>query len=116
VGIKENVGLVFNGDSDGSYDYVMNAHGSLIEVPRDGSPPGKSRTLLRGNFSIVEFSSRTRSEPEVFMVLQGLEPGNRKLVYKMTLPSEKELLDSHVIIGAKTQDSPGMARNGWEKK
>lgn len=103
----------FNNDPANA-GWHMNDHGSVVATG-DGTAPGKSRTLLRGNFSIVEYSSRARFEPEVFMVLQGLEPGNRKLVYKLVVPSEGETLDHHALMGSKTQDSPGMARNGWER-
>jgi hypothetical protein len=58
--------------------YREDHHGSISESPED--PPGSTRHILRGKFALVEFSSRDR-KPEVRLVLLGLEPENRKLVF-----------------------------------
>jgi hypothetical protein len=102
--------------------YVMDAHGSITHLG-DGTPPGKSRSLLRGNFAIVEYSNGDKAE--TFVVLQGLADlasgvPNRKIVYRLDraeahFPDEDSVLDAEVAYAIKTQDSPGMARDGWAR-
>jgi len=83
--------------------YIEDDHGSHVAVPVDGSPPGSTELVLRGQFSMVAYHDRHRPS-EVRLVLSGHVPGNRKLVY-----GGSDLADLQVV-----QDSPGMAKE-WDR-
>ncbi len=103
---EESVHEGFNADPAHA-SYRMDAHGSITHIG-DGSPPGKSRQILRGTFAIITYESRNR-EPETMLILIGREPTERRLVYKFLVATT---LDSPILAMGKEQDGNVIGSTG----
>lgn len=84
----------------------------------DQSPPGSRKDVLRGDFAMVRYTDRDGMD-ETWLVLCGLTPENRKLVFRIHSPEQvphfgnspgRSFLHLELV-----QDSPGMAREAHEE-
>lgn len=91
-------------------DHIEWRDGHPVRVLDDQSPPAERHDVLRGNFAMVRYTDRHDMD-ETYLVLCGLSPINRKLVFRVDWQIGTDIPVQLWL----TQDSLGMAREAHEE-